>query len=595
MSGYKSSALAYGPKLFLTFDGDAFDSYSRQFTSVPSLILDESGEENHAILHDSGVVSGFPGHRAGEPSLVDLEPGGQYAASFGYYGRRTASPNLYEKAYLEVPSNASSFEFPDNGQFTVMFLLQKENATQYRADNGVQTLTRPIMRKTGVFTCNIVYHAHSTNVFEVTNPDGEKLSFTLPTSWFSVNHHIAITWRAGVYGVDNILSGTMTLYMDGIAVATKSTVYPSSLPVTNVNSAIYIGGVPEAATYYSDRQTEDCRFDQIAIYDFAMSGPQVTRMYRKMLSYRNMIIRSVPTCYWECGEDETLTTDILVATLSNSNIATMTGGSGKASRGTPGPDQVPSSKAVSVDNGGQIYFRNGTNTATAFSIASDYTVEFWFKCTSTTIASLFSMVGTQYPFAGLNMTVNLGDNQFQSGSIQVQESETEWLTATGSWNDGNFHHLAVVKVGAVLSIWIDGTRRAFKELTARSTAYPGTASMFGTSPGRLACAGAASNIAWYTRGLQEQEITARSNYQKIYKIRGRVTLRGVPYKANVRVYSHLSGTLMQEIFSNSSDGEYLAELYDNRLIDLVVMNSQDPSIRYRVYGPVTPSEYEDLA
>lgn len=593
MSGYKTSALAYGPKLFLTFDGDAFDEYSRQFTAAPAVILDESGEENHAILHDSGVASGFPGHRAGEPSLVNLEPGGQYAASFGYYGRRLAAPNVYEKAYLEVPSNASSFEFPDNGQFTVMFILQKDDVSQYRADNGTNTMSRPLIRKTGVFTSRIIYNAFSTTVFEVTTPDGTALTYTIPAGWHGVNHHIAYVWKAGIYGVDNIKTGVMTVYIDGIVVATNSKTYTGALPVTNVNSAIYIGGVPEAATHNSDRQTEDCRFDQIAIYDFAMLGSQVTRMYRKMLSYREMIIRALPTNYWECGEDESVNTNILVSSYSTStDVATLTGGSGKIARGTTGPDQVPSAKAVSASDGGQIYFSAAIGTV--FSIANDYTVEFWFKCTSTTIASVFSLLGAQYPYAGLNLTINLGDNQYRSGALQLQESETEWITATGNWNDGNFHHLAIVKRSTTLELWLDGSMRGSMEVTSRSTGYPGTASMFGSAPGRLAASGAASNIAWYTRSLQEQEITARAAYQKIYKIRGRVTLRGVPYKANVRVYSHISGALMQEIFSNSSDGEYLAELYDNRLIDLVVMNSQDPSIRYRVYGPVTPSEYEDL-
>lgn len=51
--------------------------------------------------------------------------------------------------------------------------------------------------------------------------------------------------------------------------------------------------------------------------------------------------------------------------------------------------------------------------------------------------------------------------------------------------------------------------------------------------------------------------------------------------------------MVQEIFSDPNDGEYLAELFDNRLIDMMVLNSQDPTIRYRVYGPVSPSEYED--
>lgn len=593
MAGYKNAALAYGPKLFLTFDGDAFDPVTRMFTAAPATILDESGEENHAILHDSGAVSGYPGYRAGMPSLVSLEPGGQYATSFGYYGRRAAAPNIYEKAYLEVPSNALSFNFPNDGQYTVMFVMNRENVTQYRADTGFNsTLSRPITRKTGVFTMRIVYPFGGANYFEVTTPDGNTLTWNLPTDFHGVDRHIAMTWTAGPTGVDAIPTGVLRLYVDGQMVASRSQTYFDSLPNTNVNSAVYVAGYPEAGTNHSDRQTEGCSIDQFAIYDFAMSGNQVTRMYRKMLSYRDMIIRAKPSNYWECAESETVTTTTLVSTIG-SITATLTGGAGKVSRGTPGPDQVPGTQAVSMTDGGQIFFRNGTSTASVFSIASDYSIEFWFKCTSTTIASLFAMTATQYPYAGLNVSINLANNNYQSGSIQVQESELETLSVSGNWNDGNFHHLAIVKEDDTIYVWIDGSLRGLRELTSRATGYPGTATLFGSAPGRLAAAGAVSEIAWYTRPLQEQEITARANYKRIYKIRGRVTLRGIPYRANVRLYSHVTGAMVQEIFSDPNDGEYLAELFDNRLIDMMVLNSQDPTIRYRVYGPVSPSEYED--
>lgn len=593
MAGYKTAALAYGPKLFLTFDGDAVDPASNTFSAVPAVILDESGEGNHAILHDSGVVSGYPGHRAAMPSLVNLEPGGQASASFGYYGRRLASPNVYEKAYLEVPSNASSFNFPDNGQFTVMFMLNRANINQYRADNGNISTSRPLIRKTGVFTSRIVYTFGQTPRLEVTDPDGDVLTWNLPNDFHGVDRHLAFVWTAGIFGPDDTRTGSMTIYVDGLRVAQNSKTYPLSLPNTNVNSAIYIGGVPEApVTHFDDRQTEDCRFDQIAIYAFAMSAQQVARMYRKTLSYRNVILRGSPTNYWECSEDETGTTTTLESTVGGIT-ATVTGGTGLIARGATGPDQVPGARAVAMNSGGQLYFRNGVGTTPIFNLNQNYTIEFWFRCTSTSIASMFSMQASQYPYAGLNATINLGSNNFQSGSIQVQESETEWITATGNWNDGQWHHMAIIKEGAVLSVWIDGSRRAFREVTVRPSGYPGTATMFGTGPGRQAGAGSVSQIAWYTRPLQDQEINARANYRRIYKVRGRVTLRGVPYRANVRFYSHVSGALIQEIFSNQSDGEYLGELHDNRRVDIVVMNSQDPTIRYRVYGPVVPSEYED--
>jgi hypothetical protein len=100
------------PKLFITFDGDAFDDQSRMYTAVPRYILDESGFENHGIMQDSGAVSGYSGYRAGMPSVVKLEQFQQYSCSFGYYGRRPAAPNVYEKEYCWNCSNFTTDGIP---------------------------------------------------------------------------------------------------------------------------------------------------------------------------------------------------------------------------------------------------------------------------------------------------------------------------------------------------------------------------------------------------------------------------------------------------------------------------------------------------
>ena len=250
---------------------------------------------------------------------------------------------------------------------------------------------------------------------------------------------------------------------------------------------------------------------------------------------------------------------------------------------------------MQVANGGQIFIQNPNSFASpVVNIANDYTVEFWFAATATQIASIFAMNGTARPFNGINLTLNMRNNQFSAGSIQLQETEGDWITTTGNFNDGKEHHCAIVKRGNVLELWLDGSMRASKTIAKTSSGAPGTAAFFAVAPGRQATDGWASQIAFYGGAMQEGQITARANYRLIYKVRGQVTLRGIPYKANVRVYSHFNGQLITEIFSDPTGGDYLVELYDNRNVDLVVLNAQDPTIRYRVYGPVTPSEYEDL-
>lgn len=594
MSGYKTTALSLNPKMFITFDGDAYDDQSRMYTAVPTTILDESGFDNHGIMHDSGRAAGYPGYRAGMPSVVLLEQFQQYSCGFGYYGRRNAAPNVYEKAYIEVPHSGTTLNFAD-GKFTIMFLVRKDDISQYRDDNGFSiSATRPLIRKAGVFNIYMNYPYFSATQLCFTIPGGDTLTYSVPSDFHGQMQHVTATWNT-VRAMNGDYIGIATLYVNGVSVATMSKNYYDTYPNLNTPTSVFIAGVPEAGTNHSDRNTENCQLDQVAIYSEALTMNTINRLVRKTMSYRDMVLYSKPYAYWECADSDDPNTDVLINSANGSQVATLYGGNGLISRGVPGPSQVPGATAVGVANGGQIFIQNGGSfSSPVVNINNDYTIEFWFSATATSIASLFAMNGTVRPFNGVNLTLNMRNNQFSSGSLQLQETEGEWVSTTGNFNDGKEHHCVIVKRGNTLELWLDGSMRGQKVVAQTFSGAPGTAAFFAAAPGRMATDGWASQIAMYTTALQEGQITARANYRRIYKVRGQVTLRGVPYKANVRVYSHFNGELITEIFSDPSGGDYLVELYDNRNVDLVVLNSQDPTIRYRVYGPVTPSEYEDL-
>jgi hypothetical protein len=123
---------------------------------------------------------------------------------------------------------------------------------------------------------------------------------------------------------------------------------------------------------------------------------------------------------------------------------------------------------------------------------------------------------------------------------------------------------------------------------------PGQVYFMGASPGHLNTQGHMAAVAVYSYALDDAEIRMRNAYSLVYRIQGTVTLEGNPYQATVRAYRHRTGELSREILSETDSGDYLITLYDNSLIDLMVMNKQDQNIRYRVYGPITPAEYEDL-
>lgn len=597
MAGYKNFILSLAPKVFITFDGDAYDDVTRTLTTIPAQIMDESGRGNNAILHNSNPS--FPGYRLGMPSQVKLEQFQQQSASFGFYGNQPTS-SVWEKAYLEVPHSNVDFAFADNGKFSVVWSQNKKSAEEnYRSTSlaptyNYGTLIRPVFRKAGVFSVRHVYPWSSSAYLSIECPGGKFFSWNLPGDYHDVDRHMALTWS--VFTAENgVKTGIARLYVDAVEVATQSFAYYDSYPLMNVNSPITIGGVAEAAADHSDRNTSSLQLDQFAVFDLTLSANQVGKLFRKTLSYQDMVMQGRPTTYWPMQDIE----DPNDYTIDNMRTGTgltarCVGGASRVTRNLPGPDQVSGAKSINFREGGQLLVQNATvPSSPVIDIANAYSVEFWFSASGNSIASLLSMTGEQRPYNGLQLTLNMHNNQYRAGALQIQQTDEEWGSTTGNFNDGRFHHCAIVKRGNTIELWLDGIMSVTKLLAANSSFMPGNVSMFGSAPGRLNTDGNVSHMAWYSYALQEQQITARAGYLKTYKIRGQVTLRGIPYRANVRLYSHFSGQLLQEIFSNSGDGEYLAELYDNRLVDMMVMNTQDPTIRYRVYGPVTPSEYVD--
>ena len=103
-----------------------------------------------------------------------------------------------------------------------------------------------------------------------------------------------------------------------------------------------------------------------------------------------------------------------------------------------------------------------------------------------------------------------------------------------------------------------------------------------------------SYLAYYDFALQRHQIYSHANYSITYKIRGIVTLLGVPYRAKLRFYSSYTGELIKEMESDPNTGEYEASFYNNSYVDILVFDPNDLSVRYRAYGPVSPSEFDDL-
>ena len=609
MAGYKQAVLNYNPECFLTFDGDSYDHATYALTALPAIIIDESGNGNNALFHQDQTT--YQGYMMGRTSLVALEPGGQYSLSLGYNGGYPAYlATWYPKTYLEIP-NSSSFAFPNNGSFSVMLMYQKmgnesafRNFYQTYVNPGVSNydnLIRPIISKGSYFNMYMdQVWSTGQNTLTVVGPDGVALTATLAQSGanFGDNKHITYTWNV----VSNLpyskWKATSTLYLNGIPFASNTTTYLDVYPNTNTADSFFIGGNPTAPTGdYNDRTTEDTRFDQIAIFNTVLDPYQVQFFYKKTVTYQNMLYAREPSWIVPFNDPEVPNTYAISALVGVSGVAQ--GGitpSALIQRQQPGPSNVPGSSATRFQTGGQAYFNPGAYQGSPFDPNSDFTIDFWFTCSSGARGVLFAQYDGDYTYNGMLLQVNWANNTLTPGALQFNVDDNHYVVSTPGniYNDGAYHYVCMIRRGFTIELWLDGVlQNSIGIPTISTTMYPNTVSMFNMSPGILSASGTAWMLCACSSALTPPEIWGRYNYAVIYQISGVVTLEGLPTAATIRLYNHQSGALMFTTTSSSVDGSYTFYPPVNMQYDIMILNLLDTTVRYRAYGPLIPSTFAD--
>lgn len=275
-------------------------------------------------------------------------------------------------------------------------------------------------------------------------------------------------------------------------------------------------------------------------------------------------------------------------------------------RNAPGPDTLMGAKATQFSGGGMVSFisLSSYDVYLPRQINSEYSYEFWFTSNSLRRAVLLSAQELTWPFDGPLVQVNMRNNQEFLGCVQFTEGDNGrvfnsiYLDDNGNryiFNDGKWHHLVILRrTNGTVELWLDGIRHDYQIEATRTVSQPGQLLLMNMLPGQLHCNGSMCKVAYYPYALQEQQIRSHYTYTTTYRIRGIVSLLGVPYQATLRFYRSYTGEFLQEVMSDPNSGEYEAVFYNNSNIDILVFSKADLSVRYRAYGPVTPAEFVDL-
>jgi hypothetical protein len=605
MAGYKQTVIDDDAAAFWTFDGDMYDSGSRTLLASPMTIIDEIDNQNPAILHVQNT-SGPHGYRMGMPSMIPLELTDQAGICFAYYGYQPAHPDDgYAKAFLEVP-HSSTFQFPRYGSFTLEFMMRKDNEGAYHSRYNYRSFTRPIIFKSGVI--NIYYSTDwlNHNSFNFWFPSGQTKSIN-SSGWEGRNIHVVVIWdvkqvQQGVY------RAVEKIFFDARLMHNVTRTYYDSFPTTNIASPWEIGGLIRAPiNNWDDRNTSPLYLDQIAVYDKALTNDQVGNHYKKIYEYNRMIINDRASDYFQMDEPDSLVEWVIRNSVDTNWNGEYIGNISTIKRGLPGPRNIPEAKAPYFSGNAMAYFRKYSSyyscTTPWFNTNGDYSIEFWFNIQSANRGVLFAMQDNRPPFQGVQININWVDGNYKNGAIEFRENANYSVKSLDldedfqpyRFNDGKWHHIVVQREGTTLRLWIDAVLHGqLENIPVNSVGDGGVMYLMGGKPGDLNVNGYVCRLARYNYALQEQQIKARYTYSIIYRIRGQVTLQGVPTQATIRVFNNLTGELIAELESDNNTGNYELSLLNNSKIDLMVFNKNDRSVRYRAYGPITPSEYEDL-
>lgn len=618
MSSQKNYIFSHDPVLFLTFDGDLVNEVSHVSDTIPESILDESGYENNASVTNGSTVT--KSYRLGMDPLSTIDVIDTHAVCVGFYGRTPTDTELYPKCIFSVP-HKEQYEFNDinqTGSFTVSFMYQKDSdesefrnymySVQSTASPQNYDLARPIIQKANVFDITYQDRSYVQDEIRFSTPGGSGAQVV--PSWFYQKKNLITLIQDVKKQTNDSYIGTMKFMVNGRVEYSNQYTYTTLglVPSAQTPSVIEIGGSTIARDTvlrsYSDRQTSLCYFDQIAVFSKALTIDEVAAIQKKTHSYPMLCQLNQAALFYRFNDLYTSTYNTLVDYIGNYNGTV----NGSVKSSTTGPERVYSAASMEFYGGSARVNRVSPSSGwqiPPFTITGSQTIDGQFKVTNATRSTLLSIQAINQDFDGLSIELNRRNSQDYPGAIQASNTESQQVSSMQfdslnvpyNFCDGIQHHIAVVKDGTVLQLWVDGilhgTKTGVPEIVYDSH-EPFQIQLMDSIPGNMATTGQISNFGFYNKALQPQEIRQRNNYNSAQFITGNVTLQGNPYQATIRAYDHLTGDLINDTVSEAETGQYTMYFFDNRYIDLMAMNGQDTNIRYRVYGPITVTGVTDL-
>lgn len=610
MAGYKNSILQLEPVSFVTFDADNMYNPATGKLESP-FIVDESGNNNDIYLQtDSNQL---PSYLMGQPSLVQREVNaGQHSITIAPYGATLYNPFTYEKTLLEMFNNTQTdftYDYTVMMNFNKVHDLELQNKTynattgRYDLSSTTKTTRRYLFNKGSTIQA---YFEHSLlGTFLVVVYPNSIQQYRIPdiTKFFGVTNHFTVTHRRVQRG-----SGLFYLerraYINGETIISSDSSLISTVPTANNTAAWYFGGTNDVVDLNTldDRQTTPLTLDQIALFDKCLSVTQVANLYKKTLEYINLIRNTRPRLHVPF-DDRTLTGGLA---LKLDTPATSVGSQYSArepntTRLVKFSNKVDTEVGVRFENANAVIGTTPQTQQLLETTDNSFSLSFWLEFSSTVRGVVFSYQEKVHPFKGLLCEVNMKGLEYNQGMIQFKLGEDVFLHAPEfdsngnkvNYADGVARHYSIVLKDNLLTLYINGTANGTLGTNFTMPTSSQVIHIMGISPSNLNVLGIISHLTYHNYALEPQIIDVMCWFMVISKIRGRITLDGVPTIADVRVFDNITGSVLTEATSNA-DGWYDIQLNTSNFVDIMYFMKGNQNTTYRTIGRVLADEYEDV-
>lgn len=588
MAGYKQVLFDLEPVALYSFDGEEVNEDTKFF--VKPDVIDETGNSN-GKLHLETNEEQYPCYRT-STSLTPLDKYEQRAIRFCPKGpqinAQAVDLSRWPKAYMIAP-NCKEWDFSKN-EFTYVFLARRSNEIYHDEKDkyyGRFSYMDVLFEHEGIISMGCHQHWNTENTWWITIPA------ISPTPIITRGNLIppSITLPATMF-VIRFRKNRLEVIRDGVTILDQTfKVDESSFSIDRGSKQLTIGGcdVPKNPSYRtSDRIVVPTDIDQFTIYNKYIEDTDIARLYRRIWSYSDMVVNNYPSSFWEMSEQHLALSNEIARYIPHRDIKLYVDGSrNNALMRQPGP----------LAHSHSIKFTGTTVRTYNYKILpmdSDFTFMFSFKLEHTNRGVLFTQASDVGNYEGITIWANSLNRIHNQGNLEIAFNLSMRPITIATNLSSGWHSIIIRRTGILFDVWVDGRQMLYEHEQVFSKTSNSIGSVFfGSHLDVKTIDGSLSNVIVYDYAMSTLKIRAFNDFESIYTIRGSAALNGNPAKLDIRVYDHDSGVLVSSTKSNPETGVWAVKLLDNSVVDILVLDHNDPSVKLKCYGPVVPSELDD--